>query len=155
MAALHAQTQHASVLRLTPFGRRRTPFSARITRRALSDDATSEATADPRRLLARAVADSLDGGKAAMLTPPRRRRILHLAKILGVRDFDAHLIIAIVQDATRRGESIEDSRTTDRLDMLHRPEPPRGLPRVLVQAAAAVAIAAVMLSAMVTLVLTA
>lgn len=40
-----------------------------------------------------------------MLTPDRRRRLVRLATRVGLREFDANLIIAIVQDEARTGEA--------------------------------------------------
>lgn len=58
---------------------------------------------DARWVLAVRVAQLLEGGKAAVLTPDRRRRLVALAVRLGLREFDAALIIAIVQDGARDG----------------------------------------------------
>ncbi|TVQ33527.1 MAG: hypothetical protein EA376_02190 [Phycisphaeraceae bacterium] len=58
---------------------------------------------DARMLFAASVAQSLDGGRAAILTPDRRERLVENARRMGMRAFDANLIIAIVQDDARRG----------------------------------------------------
>ncbi|TVQ63317.1 MAG: hypothetical protein EA379_04160 [Phycisphaerales bacterium] len=58
---------------------------------------------DARRLFAVRVAETLDGGRSAILRPERRDRLLRIAHMLGVRPFDANLVIAIVQDGARRG----------------------------------------------------
>lgn len=70
-----------------------------------------------RRMLAVRVAECLEGGRSAILTPMRRRRVMRLAHMMGVRDFDAHLVIAIVQDGARRGESVEGAAEDARLDL--------------------------------------
>lgn len=57
-----------------------------------------------REAFAAGVAAALDGGEAAILTPERRRRLVALADRLGIRAFDANLVIAVVQDRVRRGE---------------------------------------------------
>lgn len=57
--------------------------------------------ADPRWQLAVRTNYLLDGGRAALLTPERRRAVLDLAETLGLRAFDANLIIAVVQDSRR------------------------------------------------------
>lgn len=44
------------------------------------------------------------------MTPQRRERVLKTAKQLGVRVFDASLIIAIVQDHARRGEGLASAQ---------------------------------------------
>lgn len=59
---------------------------------------------DARWLFAVRVSGSLEGGKAALLTPTKRRDLIAAAVSTGLREFDANLIIAIVQDAARRGE---------------------------------------------------
>lgn len=60
---------------------------------------------DPRWVFAARVASQLEGGHAAVLRPERRERLTKTAKLLGLRAFDAALVIALVQDATRRGET--------------------------------------------------
>lgn len=64
---------------------------------------------DPRWLVAVETAQSLEG---SLLTFERRRRILALAQRVGVRPFDANLIIAAVQDRARRGEPIASAMST-------------------------------------------
>jgi hypothetical protein len=56
---------------------------------------------DPRWVLAVEVARNLQGGRAAILTPERRARAMNFAREMGLRPFDASLVIAIVQDAAR------------------------------------------------------
>jgi hypothetical protein len=58
----------------------------------------------PRQIFAQAVEDCMQGGRAAIITPVDRDELLARAKQLGLRPFDAHLLIATVQDAARRGE---------------------------------------------------
>lgn len=87
-AAPPSRDDHAAVLR-----ENRRAADARLT----ADDA--------RRILALRTAEALDGGRAAVLRPESRRRLLQLAHMLGVRAFDANLVIAIVQDGARRGET--------------------------------------------------
>jgi hypothetical protein len=60
---------------------------------------------DARRIFGDHVARSLEGGRAAILRPDRRRLLVSRAATLGLRPFDANLIIAIVQDGARRGDS--------------------------------------------------
>ncbi len=52
------------------------------------------------------VRKSIEGGRAAILRPERRRELFTRATSLGLRPFDATLVIAIVQDAARRGEEV-------------------------------------------------
>lgn len=73
-------------------------------------------TEDPRWMLAVATRDALQGD---VLTFESRRRVLLLAQRVGVRPFDANLIVAIVQDRARRGEPIEAA--TDALTVIPRP----------------------------------
>lgn len=58
----------------------------------------------PRQIFAQAVEDCMQGGRSAIITPVDRDELLARAKQLGLRPFDAHLLIATVQDAARRGE---------------------------------------------------
>ena len=58
---------------------------------------------NPYWRLAGEVASALDG---VVLPPERRRRLIDGARRLGVREFDANLVIAVVQDRARRGESL-------------------------------------------------
>ncbi len=59
--------------------------------------------ADPRWVFATRVAGKLEGGKAAVLRPEVRERLMTDARRLGLRPFDGALVIAIVQDEARRG----------------------------------------------------
>jgi hypothetical protein len=61
---------------------------------------------DARWVLALRVAQHLDGGTAAILTFEKRARLLAIARRLGLRPFDAGLVIAIVQDAARTGRPL-------------------------------------------------
>jgi hypothetical protein len=58
----------------------------------------------PRQLFVNAVEASLQGGRAAILLPEDRDALLQQAQRLGLRSFDAYLLIATAQDAARRGE---------------------------------------------------
>ncbi len=64
---------------------------------------------DPRIVFAAAVAACMEGGKAALLRVEHRNKLHKSARRLGLRVFDANLIIAIVQDAARRGEVLPSS----------------------------------------------
>ncbi|MBL0928212.1 MAG: hypothetical protein IBJ11_11275 [Phycisphaerales bacterium] len=64
---------------------------------------------EARRMIASAAAAALQGGRAAILTPERRERLRFVARALGVRAFDANVIIALVQDRARRGEIAADT----------------------------------------------
>ncbi|MFK7960413.1 MAG: hypothetical protein AB8G96_07795 [Phycisphaerales bacterium] len=68
--------------------------------------------ADPRWVLATRVASQLEG---TLLRPERRARVMRTAAALGIRSFDAGLIIAMVQDAARRGGNVGDVAASLRL----------------------------------------
>lgn len=76
---------------------------------------------DPRWVLAVRTVAVLDGGPAAILTPDRRRGLLRLAETMGLRPFDAAVIIALVQDAARRGEDPLSTGLASSLASVHRP----------------------------------
>jgi hypothetical protein len=56
---------------------------------------------DARWIFAQRVRQALEGGKAAILSPDRRRDLISSATSQGMRPFDANLVIAIVQDDVR------------------------------------------------------
>lgn len=56
---------------------------------------------DARWILARRTAEAIEGGRAAILRPEVRVRLLAIGQRLGLRPFDANLVIAIVQDEAR------------------------------------------------------
>ena len=76
---------------------------------------------DIRLLMALRVSDALEGGRAAVLRPERRRELVANAQAMGLRPFDASLIIAIVQDGARRGEHLDAHETTSRLKFVASP----------------------------------
>lgn len=78
---------------------------------------------DARWVMAVRVSEALEGGRAAVLRPRARSNLLTTARVLGLRPFDANLVIAIVQDAARRGESPLGFETADRLAMVAPPPP--------------------------------
>jgi hypothetical protein len=73
---------------------------------------------DVRVLLAMATTDALEGGRAAVLRPDRRKRLNRLARGLGLRPFDAALIMAVAQDAARRGKGVRSAETLARLSVV-------------------------------------
>jgi hypothetical protein len=73
---------------------------------------------DPRWVLAVRAYSQLQG---SALPYDRRQRVLQTARALGVRPFDANVIIAIVQDHARRGARLHEATGT--LALLHKPEP--------------------------------
>lgn len=75
---------------------------------------------DPRWVLAVRTRTQLQG---AVLTPEKRERLMRLANLMGLRPFDANVVIAVVQDAARRGEPL--SSVTDSLSVLPKADPSR------------------------------
>ncbi len=59
------------------------------------------------------VAHQLEGGKVALLRPERRRELSKLATNMGIRPFDAQLLIAVTQDAARHGEIVTGDAALD------------------------------------------
>jgi hypothetical protein len=128
------------------------PASVREATRAVIRENRRAAALSPseaREILTMRVAELLDGGRAAVLTPERRARALRIARMLGVRDFDAHLVIAVVQDRARRGEIAVDPSSAPSSPAKQRadaPEPARMSGTIaLLQLAAAVLLAGAML----------
>lgn len=93
--------------------------------------AAAMAPTDPRWVLALRVYESIEGGRAAVLRPEKRRNLMALATRLGLRPFDANLVIAIVQDAARAGEPRLGPDVTSRLSLVRgadrAAEPERGV----------------------------
>lgn len=115
--------------------------------------ATPSNREDALRILALRTAECLDGGRAAILRPERRRRLLRVAHMLGVKQFDANLVIAIVQDNARRGAA-STSATDPRLAVMTPPTgqriaPPSALHWIVPQIVGAVALAALLFLALV------
>ena len=67
-------------------------------------------------MLAAQASDRL--GPGGMLTPEDRDVLVRRAGLLGLGAFDAHLVIAIVQDAGRRGEPGLSGASAERLAMV-------------------------------------
>ncbi|MFG0313404.1 MAG: hypothetical protein ACF8LL_04370 [Phycisphaerales bacterium] len=78
-------------------------------------------TSDARWAIAAAAANAVEGGTAAIIRPERRQHLIKLATSLGLRPFDANLIIAIVQDAARSGQGPLGAHVIDRLAMIREP----------------------------------
>lgn len=93
---------------------------------------------DPRWVLAVRAYSQLQG---STLTPQRRQKVLRTAEQLGVRPFDANVIIAIVQDHARTGRSLSDAAPT--LSLLHEAAPAQTSPHTIRWLAAIVAAAAI------------
>jgi len=73
---------------------------------------------DPRWVLAARVFAQLDHGA---LEPQRRQRLIELAQRMGIRPFDAQVIIALVQDRARRGEHLHSAAPALAMIDLHDP----------------------------------
>ncbi|MEM7623872.1 MAG: hypothetical protein AAF235_11800, partial [Planctomycetota bacterium] len=74
----------------------------RDLQRTVSEAARLDAT-DPRWAFAARVAVALDGPGAGTLPPEGRERLMRTARNLGIRPFQATLIIAAIQDRVRSG----------------------------------------------------
>lgn len=74
---------------------------ARVAR--ANQESVALSALDPRWILAVAASREVQSGRAAVLTPESRRRLVSTGSRLGLRAFDANLVIAIVQDAARTG----------------------------------------------------
>ncbi len=117
-------------LRLVRDGKPVRVAGARAERIAVENRAASMMSDDDARaVLALRAHEQLQGGRSAVLTPERRRALVTTATHLGLRPFDASLIIAVVQDAARRGEAMEHPQTTGRLRMIPDPGVARDRPR--------------------------
>ena len=86
--------------------------------RETARDRTFDPT-DARWQLATETQRALQG---AVLAFEDRRRLLDLAHRLGIRAFDANLILALVQDRARRGEPLEAAAAT--IEMIPKPAAP-------------------------------
>ncbi len=73
---------------------------------------------DPRWILAVQAMREMQGGRAAVVTPEARRRLMLVGRRLGLRAFDTSLVIAIVQDGARRGEDPLGSEANARLRLV-------------------------------------
>ncbi len=77
-----------------------------------------DAHEDVRRVLALRAAESLEGGRAAVLRPDARRRLVRLGTMLGMRRFESNLVLAVVQEGARRGETPAGPRTIANLSVI-------------------------------------
>ncbi len=132
----------ASSLRVAEENRRAASFA-----RGLAMD-------DARRLFAARVADSLEGGRAAILRPNRRRELVAAAIHMGLRPFDANLVVAIVQDAARTGDGALGDDAMSRLELVRAPRH-RKVRTLVVRAALVIGLAAIVAVALVRAVLSA
>ncbi|MDQ7013548.1 MAG: hypothetical protein Q9O74_06575 [Planctomycetota bacterium] len=86
--------------------------------RAETAAAASLAAHDARWVTAARASQAIEGGRAAVLRPEVRARLVSSAERMGLRPFDANLVLAIVQDAARQGRTIQDADTIDRLALV-------------------------------------
>lgn len=99
---------------------RHIPASSERQVRAANVEAARLDALDARWVLAVRTTMSLQGGRAAVLRPDDRRSLVTQATRMGLRAFDAALVIAIAQDAARSGEALSGS-PQDRLAMVRPP----------------------------------
>lgn len=64
---------------------------------------------DPRWVLAVRVGEAMEG---QVLRPDRRERLIRAGRVMGLNNFEANLVIAIVQDQVRRGLSPAEAGKT-------------------------------------------
>lgn len=77
------------------------PFKPQQHPSVLNADAPPSLSAtDPRWVLAQRAAETMEG---QVLRPEKRERLVRLGKVMGLSPFDAHMVLAIVQDQARRG----------------------------------------------------
>jgi hypothetical protein len=105
---------------------------------------------DPRWILAMQARTRLQG---STLTPERREQLLKTGHKLGLRSFESSLVIAIVQDQARSGNSLQLSQTHFRLmsdsptstEQVAAPRPTIKWPRWFAAIAGGLAVAAVLM----------
>lgn len=116
-------------------GASREAFTEREARRGVAREnllASALPATDVRWMLALRVQHALEGGRAAMLPPETRRRLVSDAQLLGLRPFDANLVIAIVQDQARQGRDAAGEAFSARLSLVPLGSPtPAARPRVI------------------------
>jgi len=109
-------------------------------------EAAAMSLEDARRIFAVRTHEALEGGRAAILTPTRRRGLMRLGRLLGLKPFDATLVIAIVQDGARRGERPDSDARRSSLDALRAQRAPSSDAGHGASLALSVLLAAVMLA---------
>jgi hypothetical protein len=88
-----------------------TPARVTAARRAIAQEnhAAALQSDDVRWMFAQQVQSSIEGGRAAIVRPQVRQQLVADAQRLGLRPFDANLVIAIAQDAARHGEDLHET----------------------------------------------
>lgn len=139
-----------SALRLVADARppRRTAAQETAADRVARENASAAALTpnDARWIFAVRVRTALEGGQAAILPPVRRERLVRLATRIGLRPFDANLIVAVVQDSVRTGRNGLDGAVEQRLTLIRPPQTRRSAGRSI---ALAVVIGLVLLAALI------
>jgi hypothetical protein len=142
--SLRLVADEASARSVSPrTGRLRARAASRVSRENAA--ASRLCSSDARWVLAVRTAQALEGGKLAMLRPERRRELVAMATRVGLRDFDANLVIAIVQDGARSGEGALGDEIVGRLGMLRAASPTNDEKSVLIRVALATVAAAILL----------
>jgi len=97
-----------------------------LARRVATENvaASEMSPADARWVFAMETARRLEGNAQAILRPQRRRDLHLLATRIGLRPFDANLVIAIVQDAARNETSLYSDSVASTLNLVRRPQHP-------------------------------
>lgn len=119
-------------------------------RRRVASENHAAARLDPhdaRWAFAVRVTHTMEGGRSGILAPERRHRLVSQARAAGLREFDANLIIAIVQDSVRSGQAPLGPDTESRLTLVRPPSGSAGsarAPLVRVLVATVVAAAALL-----------
>ena len=78
----------------------------------LARESAREPDFDPNDARWRLATETQQALQGAVLAYEDRRSLLALAHRMGIRAFDANLILAIVQDRARRGESLQSAAPT-------------------------------------------
>ncbi len=118
MPALTAKTgvEYRPVLHERNTGRR---VGASVSRRGdtgrVAEAGAGVGAGNAAALFASVVASRVEGGRAGIVRPTVRRELMRAAGLAGLRAFDATLIIALVQDRARRGESLAGVAADPRL----------------------------------------
>jgi len=99
-------------------------FQTRVRRAVASENrlAAGLDAHDARWIFAVRVAHTLEGGRTGILSPERRAALVTQATRAGLREFDANLIIAIVQDSVRTGGRGLDPGVESRLSLIRPPD---------------------------------
>ncbi|MBL8745483.1 MAG: hypothetical protein JNK58_03910 [Phycisphaerae bacterium] len=114
--------KHSPALRLIFPDQSPSLFEAQA-RRAVADENRHAADlassdGDLRKIFALRASQMLEGGRAAIMPPESRRMLVGEARRFGLRAFEANLIIAIVQDGARRGQSPVSAATAELIGVI-------------------------------------